>query len=95
MPSSGQVTVNGGTIGNVNNEVTVTVSGQTGILAASSELEAWVQPKATADHSLDEHRVNQLTVHACNIVDNTSFDICLWCENGSLYGDWNISWVWA
>lgn len=93
--ASGQATVNGGTIGNFNNEVTATVSGQTGILAASSEVEAWVQPKATTHHSVDEHRVDQLAVHAYDIVDNTGFTISLRCENGSLYGDWNIAWAWV
>lgn len=95
MGASGQATVNGGAIGNVTNEVTVSITGQTGILAASSEIDAWVQPKATTHHSVDEHRVDELKVDAFNIVDNTGFDISLRCENGALYGDWNISWAWA
>jgi predicted phage gp36 major capsid-like protein len=94
MGASGQATINGGAAGNLTNEVTATVTGQTGILASSSEVEAWVQPKATTHHSVDEHRVDQLKVSAYNIVDNTGFDISVRCENGPIYGDWNIAWVW-
>ena len=71
MAASGQTTVDAGAIGNTANEIVATVTGQAGILAASSELEAWVQPVATAEHSVDEHRVEQLSVHAYNIVDGT------------------------
>lgn len=94
MGASGQATVSAGAIGVETNEVVATVTGQTGILAASSEVEAWVQPKATTEHSADEHRVENLIVHAYNIVDDTGFDIALRCENGRLYGDWNIAWAW-
>lgn len=94
MPASGQTTITGGAAA-MTNEVIATITGQTGILAASSEVDAWVMAKATGDHSVDEHRINQLKVDAYNIVDNTGFDISLRCENGPLRGDWNISWVWA
>lgn len=95
MGASGQVTIGAGAIGTQTNEVVVSVTGQTGILAASSEVDAWIIAKATADHSADEHRVEQLKADAYNIVDNTGFDISLRCENGRLYGDWNIGWAWA
>lgn len=95
MPASGQVTVSAGAIGTQTNEVVVSITGQAEILAASSEVSAWILPKATSHHSVDEHRVDQLKVDAYNIVDNTGFDIALRCENGPLYGDWNIGWAWA
>lgn len=95
MGASGQVTIDAGAAGTLTNEVVVSVTGQTGILAASSEVDAWVMAKATAEHSADEHRVDHLKVDAYNIVDNTGFDISLRCENGPLYGNWNIAWVWA
>ena len=95
MSASGTATVSAGAAGTLTNEVIVSVTGQTGILAASSEVDAWVQPKATTHHSVDEHRVDQLKVDAYNIVDNTGFDIAVRCENGPLYGDWNIAWAWA
>lgn len=95
MPGSGQTTISAGAIGTMTNEVTATVTGQAGILAASSEVDAWISPKATTDHSVDEHRVDQLKVDAYDIVDATGFTISLRCENGSLYGDWNVAWAWA
>lgn len=94
MGASRQDTVNAGAIGVETNEVVVTLTGITGILAASSEVEAWVQPKATTHHSADEHRIENLIVHAYNIVDNTGYDISVRCENGRLYGDWNIGSAW-
>lgn len=95
MGASGQATISAGTAGTLTNEVVASITGQTGILAASSEIDAWVSAKATADHSADEHRINQLKVDAYNIVDNVGFDISLRCENGPLYGDWNIAWAWV
>lgn len=94
MPASGQATVDAGAIGTVTNEVVHTVTGQTGILAATSEVDAWISPKATTHHSVDEHRVDQLKVDAYDIVDDTGFSISLRCENGSLYGEWTVSWAW-
>jgi hypothetical protein len=36
---------------------------ETGIVAGS-EIEAWIEPEATADHSEDEHMLEQITVVA-------------------------------
>lgn len=94
MGASGQTTINAGAAGTMTNEVVVSITGQAGILAASSEVDAWLQPKATTDHSVDEHRIDQLKVDAYNIVDATGFDISLRCENGPLYGEWTIGWAW-
>lgn len=94
MGASGQTTVSAGAAPSTSNEVVQTVTGITGISAANSELEAWIQPKDTTDHSADEHCIEDLNVKAYNIADNTGFDIRLRCENGPLYGDWNVAWAW-
>lgn len=75
----------------------ITVTGQTGILAASSKLEAWVMPQGggTADHSDDEHYVENLRVTAGGVVDNTSFDIDVECTLGSTYGQFQMGWAWT
>lgn len=49
---------------------TVDVTGQTGF-TASSLAEAWVYPKATADHSADEHMIEALKVVAAYQADGT------------------------
>lgn len=55
-------------------DATVTVTGQTGIVAGSV-VQAWLVAQATADHTADEHRVETISVTCGNIVANTSFDI--------------------
>lgn len=94
MGASGQATVSAGAIGIGVDEATATVTGQTGILAASSEVEAWIQPKDTTHHTVDEHIVEPIKVVAYDIVDNTGFTIKVFSENGRIYGDWNVAWAW-
>ena len=75
MGSQGTTTVNFGAFpGNV--EASVVVTGQAGILA-SSLVEAWLFPSATADHSADEHYMASamLAVMAGEIVAGTGFTI--------------------
>ena len=55
-------------------DTSVTVTGQGSILATSL-VEAWVYPAATADHSVDEHWVDGPQVMAGNIVAGTGFTI--------------------
>lgn len=92
MGASGQATVSAGVIGIGVDEIIQTIPA-TGISAVNSEVEAWIQPKDTAHHTVDEHIVEPLKVVAYNIVDNVSFDVRLFCENGRIYGDWNVAWA--
>ena len=57
-------------------DATVTITGQTNILATSN-IEAWIMPKATADHTADEHMLESIKVFAdkSSIVVGTSFVI--------------------
>ena len=70
----------------------VAVTGQAGIVA-TSKVEGFVRLEASADHSVDEHLVEQLKIKAGNIVAGTGFTIY-----GEAYpqssGQWNIDWVW-
>lgn len=69
MGASGQQLLNfGAQPGNPEAEVDVT--GQAGLVVAS-EIEAWVQPVATAEHSADEHTVESLKIIAFYKVDGT------------------------
>lgn len=76
-------------------DATVSVTGQTNITTTSS-VEAYIAPATTADHSVDEHWVEQIKVMAGNIVAGTGFTVYGRTEdNTRLYGAWNIGWVWV
>lgn len=55
-------------------DASVAITGQPGIIATSL-VEAWIRPEATADHTADEHMVETLAVFAGNIVAGTGFTI--------------------
>lgn len=84
-------------------DATIVVTGQAAILSGSL-VDAWILPAATADHSADEHCVEELMVCAGNVVAGVGFTIYgvhspayTAVESGrgtTLYGDWNIAWVW-
>ena len=83
-------------------DTSVAVTGQTGILSGSL-VEAWIQPAATADHSADEHMVENIRVVAGSIVAGTGFTIYAFTRYDNLgtgrdanflYGQWNVAWVW-
>lgn len=87
------------------NDASVAVIGQ-GAIVAGSLVEAWLRPEATADHSADEHRVEEIRVNAGNIAAGTGFTI-YGCHTGMgsrpgsngnghrLYGVFSVAWVWA
>lgn len=56
----------------------IAVTGQTGILSASHLVEAWIYPKATVDHSADEHLIETVKAIGGNIVDGVGFTIYAW-----------------
>ena len=73
---------------------TVAVTGQSNI-ATSSVLQAWLAPVATSDHSVDEHRIENLKIVASTIVAGTGFTIYGECTLGHLiYGAWTVQWEW-
>lgn len=74
-------------------DATVAVTGQAGIVAGSL-IEAWIRPEATADHSVDEHRVEEIQVVADTIVAGTGFTIFGRTRNYRLYGAWSVAWAW-
>lgn len=97
MPGNGQTTVDfGAWPGGLDAQATIT--GQTGIVAGSN-VEAWLFPATTADHTPDEHRLDGVVVSAdkASIVDATGFTInAVVREPGFLlYGLYNVGWVWV
>jgi hypothetical protein len=71
--AQGQTTIDFGAFPGAS-DASVVITGQTGILA-SSLVEAWLRPEATADHSADEHVVETLRVVAGNVVAGVGFTI--------------------
>lgn len=77
-------------------DASIAITGQTTILAGSLA-EAWLVPVATADHTADEHLVEELEVYAGNIVAGTGFTIYGICRGKGdvrIYGTWSVAWVW-
>lgn len=75
-------------------QTSVAVTGQAAILTTSA-CEAWIRPQdATADHSLDEHVVENIRLTAGSIVAGTGFTIYGEALVGVVYGTFNVNWVW-
>lgn len=90
MSGSGQIIADFGTGAA---DVTVSVTGQTGI-AAGSLAEAWIFPVATADNTLDNHLAEDLEVIAHSPVAGVGFSIFIKCRTGRAFGKYNLGWVW-
>lgn len=71
--ATGTTTINFGAFPGAS-DASVTVTGQTAILAGSL-VEAWVFPANTADHSSDEHWLETIKVVAGNVVAGVGFTI--------------------
>lgn len=64
-------------------------------IQTTSDLEAWIRCEDSADHGKDEHFIENLRVRAGNVVASTSFDLVGESTLGTVYGVWNVSWVWS
>lgn len=93
MSAQGHTTIDFGAAPGTGGDVRISITGQ-GSIAASSDVEAWIRCEDSADHSEDEHAVENFRVRATNIVASTGFDIVAEATLGSVYGVWNVSWVW-
>lgn len=88
--AKGQVSITFGAFPGAS-DAQVTVS-DTGVLSTSS-VSASVLPAATADHSVDEHWLEEMDVTAGNIVAGVGFTIYARTRNTRLFGAWNIGWI--
>lgn len=78
-------------------DASLVITGQAGILGASL-VEAWVFPAATADHTSDEHLVEELRIRvpSDSIVAGTGFTIRgIATGFTKLYGKYNVAWAWT
>lgn len=93
MGASGTATLNFGAYPGAT-DASVAVTGQ-GSIVSGSLVEAWLRMEATADHSADEHWVEEIEVRAGNIVAATGFTIYgISRSKTRLDGTWTIGWVW-
>jgi hypothetical protein len=93
MATTGTTTLNFGAFPG-KSDTSVDITGQT-LIASGSLVEAWIRPVATAEHTADEHLVENLKVVAGNIVAGTGFTIYgLTLDKNRLYGSWTVAWVW-
>ena len=93
MGAQGTATLNFGAFPGTT-DTTVTVTGQ-GSIVAGSLVEAWIRLETTAEHSADEHWVEELEISAGNIVAATGFTIYgITRSKTRLYGNWTVGWVW-
>jgi hypothetical protein len=72
-------------------------------LVATSQHEAWIQPEATADHTIDEHFFEPIKAMSSFFANDL---LLVWVVNDNrlrdpvtgiiprVYGDWNVGWVW-
>ena len=78
-------------------DAALAVTGQ-GAIAASSIVQCWITPVATADHSADEHLANPPRVQAGNIAAGTGFTIYGFNDDRigdtRVYGAWSVNWRW-
>lgn len=91
--TTGTTTVNFGAFPG-SSDASIAVTGQAGIVSGSI-VNAHKRLIATADHSADEHFVEEWDVEAGNIVPGTGFTIYAKTRNKRLYGQWQIAWSWS
>lgn len=83
-------------------EASVAVTGQAGIVSGS-RVEAWMSlDDATADHSVDEHRIEPIKITAGNKIGGTGFTIYAEAITPDatpyairFYGQFTLQWAWA
>jgi hypothetical protein len=94
MSAQGHGTVDfGAAPGTGGTGVTLHVGSQGGILT-SSDVEVWLRCEDSADHSADEHFIENIRVRAGKIIAADGFDVVPECLLGTTWGVWNYSWVW-
>lgn len=92
MGAQGHTTVDFGAFpGTAESRANVTGQGAIGV---ASDAEAWIRCESSADHSADEHAIEDFDVQAQEIAAGTGFLITARPRLGRCYGVYNVSWVW-
>ena len=76
-------------------EATATVTGLTGI-TTSSYVEIWADcDNDTADHTVDEHYLEEFVCWTDTLVTNTGFTVRVRPHVGICYGQYKLNHVWS
>lgn len=71
----------------------VVIDGQD-YIEEGSLVEAWIEAKATSDHTEAQHAAEPLRVVAGTIVPGTGFTIYVYNDGGTTSGTWTVAWRW-
>ena len=76
------------------NEASVVISGQDSI-GADALCEAWVNAKATADHTVSDHTYAAVLMHPACSVATAATGFTIYCTSPEkMQGTFNLNWVW-
>lgn len=84
-------------------DTTVAVTGQ-GLMEANALVHSWVLPKATTDHTIDEHMVESIKFETELRVGGTGFTVHGFNtseinepsgQGTRIFGKWNVAWRWS
>lgn len=90
MAEVGEGTIDFGTSGETN----VTMSVVRPEMLAGSHVEAYLFPRDTADHTVDEHIIDGPLIYAHDISAGVGFSVSGVSRNGDvLFGAWTFRWV--
>lgn len=74
-------------------QASVAITGQASIGASSAPI-AQLMAKATTDHSVDEHLIEEMDVFAGNVVNGVGFTVYAKSRNVALRGKYSVVWSW-
>ena len=91
----GSATLDFGTASAMTRDASVTVTGQTSILAGS-KIEAWLMGDTTSSHSADEHIMTSTMIDIVTSIPvaGTGFTIYGFMREGTIHGQFTVQWVW-
>lgn len=93
MITTGRAQLDFGTSGVT--DASIAVTGQSGI-TSDCVVHAWIERRATDDHSADEHSLEPIKVTAGDIVAGTGFTVYgVTGDTAPRYGKWTIGWSWG
>lgn len=64
-------------------------------ITAGANVTATILANASADHTADEHRVEEIDVCAGSVTAGVGFTLYAKTRNTLLYGKWNVAWSFA
>jgi hypothetical protein len=92
MGAQGTAVLDFGAAPGANSEASLAVAAAG--IAAGSSVEAWIRHEATADHTLDEVRFENVKILAGGINAGVGFTIYGEVLKGCVWGRFNVDWVW-